>query len=172
MNVLETMKQALEALESCDWNDNDFPDDTQYFDRFAVCEAATNLRAAIAELEKVEPVAWHGITGDYGFAFLSFQEQPGMTPLYAAPVAPVKQEPVAWMDKRDGLLCSVEDLQGISSPNWIPLYTAPVALAGWRFVPEIPTGEMLDALGDRMWKSHTAYSVWEGMLNAAPEYGK
>lgn len=29
-----------------------------------------------------KPVAWKGITGDYGFPFLSFHEQPGMEPLY------------------------------------------------------------------------------------------
>ena len=52
MNLLTAAKAALEALETCDWNDNDFPDDTQYFDRFAVSEAATKLRAAIAEAEK------------------------------------------------------------------------------------------------------------------------
>ncbi len=58
MNLLTAAKAALEALETCDWNDNDFPDDTQYFDRFAVSEAATKLRAAIADAEKQEPVAW------------------------------------------------------------------------------------------------------------------
>ena len=57
-NLLTAAKAALEALETCDWNDNDFPDDTQYFDRFAVSEAATKLRAAIADAEKQEPVAW------------------------------------------------------------------------------------------------------------------
>lgn len=55
MNLLTAAKAALEALETCDWNDNDFPDDTQYFDRFAVSEAATKLRAAIEEAEKQEP---------------------------------------------------------------------------------------------------------------------
>ena len=57
MNLLTAAKAALEALETCDWNDNEFPDDTQYFDRFAVSEAATKLRAAIAEAEKQEDVA-------------------------------------------------------------------------------------------------------------------
>ena len=40
----------------------------------------TTLRQKI---DNLEPVAWKGITGDYGFIFLSFQEQPGMTPLYS-----------------------------------------------------------------------------------------
>ncbi len=47
-------------------------------------ELITALKEALAQPEQ-EPVAWKGITGDYGFPFLSFHEQPGMEPLYLHP---------------------------------------------------------------------------------------
>ena len=48
------LRQWKEALESCGWNDDAFPDDAQYFDRFAVCEAATQLRTALNKAVRKE----------------------------------------------------------------------------------------------------------------------
>ena len=96
MSLLTAAKAALEALETCDWNDNEFPDDTQYFDRFAVSEAATKLRAAIAEAEKQEPVAWID-GGDLRGVFngnsvwVHAEDQGRMIPLYLPP-APTMSE--------------------------------------------------------------------------------
>ena len=53
MTPIEVIKQALAALDSCDWADNDFPDDTQFFDRIAVCEAATTLRTFLKNIKEV-----------------------------------------------------------------------------------------------------------------------
>lgn len=87
MNLLDTLKDALSFAESiCGFRCNA---------EYNPCEAqelANNLKDALAELEKAEPVAWRGVTGDYGFAFLSFQEQPGMIPLYTHPAPAVPEE--------------------------------------------------------------------------------
>ena len=90
-NLLNAAKAALEALETCDWNDNDFPDDTQYFDRFAVSEAATKLRAAIAEAEKQEPVLYMDNRTDVVSPALRHTRKGYDTPLYLHP-APTMSE--------------------------------------------------------------------------------
>ena len=39
---------------------------------------------------------------------------------------------------------------------------------GWVMVPREPTDKMLNALGDRMWRDHDAWTVWRSMIAAAP----
>ena len=56
--MIEVLKQALEALESC--GEGHITDGgNQWHDAKLVDTAITSLRQAIAELESQEPVAWH-----------------------------------------------------------------------------------------------------------------
>jgi hypothetical protein len=57
MVMLEVLKQALEALESCDWHDS-ISGEYQFYDSDLVENSITSLHQAIANLEKHEPVAW------------------------------------------------------------------------------------------------------------------
>ena len=113
MNLLTAAKAALEALETCDWNDNDFPDDTQYFDRFAVSEAATKLRAAIEEAEKQEPVAevvqMYGGSGGMVRMLPNVKTPPVGTQLYAgdAPSTPAGWRPIETAPKDINVLLCV-----------------------------------------------------------------
>ena len=90
----------------------------------------TSLRAAIAELEKVEPVAWMADSD---------------SPFFMHPA----------MHRDDDI-------------GFIPLYRhpAPVAPAGWKLVPEVPTDGMIEA----MWNYETFADLYESILAAAPEY--
>lgn len=83
---IEAMKQALEALE----------DPIAFAKGHA---AITALRAAIAEAEKQEPVAWANINKHGDITHTNNKRMPwSKTPLYTTPPAqPAKQEPVAWL---------------------------------------------------------------------------
>ncbi len=98
-------KAAEMALEAMDIDAEDA--DKISWERLAkIVAAGVALKEAMAQLDRKceagpslqdlwdcwdavhgwqEPVAWKGITGDYGFPFLSFHEQPGMEPLYLHP---------------------------------------------------------------------------------------
>jgi hypothetical protein len=125
VNYLDIMKQALEALESCD----EFRHggmDYKNFDEDAVEDAKNALRLAIkqaeheqreAELsgvtsvlmgrnvkpeqaENQEPVAWQWLTTAHFRKKLPKDAEPGAwTPLYTAPPQrQSEQEPVAWVN--------------------------------------------------------------------------
>ena len=85
MNHIETLKQALEALEMA----RRFV----YSDNRPQCdEAITTLRIAIEQAEKQEPVAWRWVNGK---GWLTYGEMPHdrfeSTPLYTTPpAAPVQ----------------------------------------------------------------------------------
>jgi hypothetical protein len=81
-NYIETMKQALEALE--EYQQKGAP--------FMSCDAAVDaLRLAIEQAERQEPVAWWN--GEYGSPVFGFKRDtpgiglgnPDATPLYTAP---------------------------------------------------------------------------------------
>ena len=100
------LRQAAEiAIKAMDMDAKDA--DKISFERLAkIVAAGVALKEAMSQLDRKceagpslqdlwdcwdavhggqEPVAWKGITGDYGFPFLSFHEQPGMEPLYLHP---------------------------------------------------------------------------------------
>ena len=114
--MIETMKQALEALEPM----RNERDDTN------IHRAITNLRAAIKAMEDVEPSKYSDIVSDGGF---------DLRDRHPAPVAPVKQEPVAWVDERAiawltmhphrKITTTLEFQKSLERP--MPLYTEPVA---------------------------------------------
>lgn len=96
MNTIEVMRQALEALEAY----SPMPVEGSWFKRHH--NAITNLRAAIEQMEKQEPVAWGYISEDpydSGDVILTTLKpnRKRYWPLYAAPhPAPAveKAEPV------------------------------------------------------------------------------
>lgn len=77
MNTIDAMKQALEALDTC------CPSITRLA---AYTEAKDNLRTAIAELEKVEPVAWVKLNDESDFTFQKPVHEEGYQKLYAASI--------------------------------------------------------------------------------------
>ena len=88
---IEAMKQALDALDTCQW-DYDYEEEPyKTFDDDLVNNATEALRQAIEQAEKQEPVAW--LVRDYvdGFRYVSSTENPSGTiavlsePLYTAP---------------------------------------------------------------------------------------
>lgn len=75
MTLLDTMKQALEALTNPAMG---------YEEHFSTI---TNLRAAIEQMEKVEPVAWM-YEAHWGKGFSAQKTNDSDVPVYTAPVAP------------------------------------------------------------------------------------
>ena len=73
-------------------------------------------------------------------------------------------EPVAWMDD-DGCLIN----ETTHPENYIPLYAAPVAPAGWKLVPIEPTKEMLWQICPASADLHEWAVNYEAMLKAAPK---
>lgn len=116
----QAARQALEALIKA----NHFHD---YEDEI------TALREALAEQAEQEPVGWYSHKG-------GFNECGEGQPLYAAPIEPVKQEPVCSVcckphDKDNPVgyfyppaneLDSWEQAAACDDPDAVPLYAAPV----------------------------------------------
>ena len=61
MNTIDTMKQALEALESCIHDPRMRHTDSVHYE---VVDAGRMLSKAITELESAEPVAWMIVTNN------------------------------------------------------------------------------------------------------------
>ena len=134
--MINTLRQALEAL--------DMPIQAHKFGQRQ--DAIKSLKAAIAELEKVEPDVWWNGKANYA---------------------------LAW-EKKD----STRDKW--TADCTIPLYTAPVAPAGWK-IKSVDR----DFVYDMTTKEHTpmvkvffevddydSRDDFASMLAAAPEYGK
>jgi len=124
MNKLEqAAQQALEALEvSTDW------DMSATGKQLQSMKAITALRKALAEQDKQEPVA---VISESAIGLVKLHSNgvnlPFGTPLYAAPVQPVKQEPVAYapiITFRDSQLYQVS--KQLTPEFCNPLYAAPV----------------------------------------------
>ena len=91
----EALKLAEEALESCEeksWSVS--------FNAYLVDKALAAIREALTEPVKQEPVKMMNSVGNTE-AYLPGQQTSGFDiPLYAAPVQPMKQEPVAWENSK------------------------------------------------------------------------
>jgi hypothetical protein len=122
---IEAMKQALDALDTCQW-DYDYEEEPyKTFDDDLVNNATEALRQAIEQAEKQEPVAW--LVRDYvdGFRYVSSTENPSGTiaglsePLYTAPP---KQDPVAWRKKINGVWHYFDESTPFPFDDCEPLY--------------------------------------------------
>ena len=86
LNSIEAMKQALEALNTCDWDYDNDENAYKTFDEGSVNKAAQALRQAIEQAEKQEPIAW-GYKDSHGDIVdcLSNKHKDYQVPLYTSP---------------------------------------------------------------------------------------
>lgn len=147
--TIAAMKQALEALESCDTGDYStghvLPPS---FNERDVDAAITALRAAIEQAEKAEPVAWQ------------CKAKTGISTCYVYDKASAERATDLW---------NVIPLY---------LHPAPVP-AGWQLVPVEPTPEMIRASWDLasvgMFPDGTKHYIsiaYKAMLAASPKPGE
>jgi len=111
MTAFTAMKQALEYFEQ-----GNFPYPTKI---------ATDLRAAIAELEQTQPVAWIYQNANTNHEYLVWKSSPGgrnWRALYTAPPAPAI--PAGWQPietaPKDGTAILVSNGRGV----WVAKYKA------------------------------------------------
>ena len=120
----EALKLALEALESCGWNDG-YNGKTQYFDDLEVGNAITALREVLdhieERLEMVEPAQERRVQQQ----FMDEEVLYLYTPRREALDEPV-QEPTCWMTP-DGEGWRMRTSPPINDVplGWMPLYSSP-----------------------------------------------
>ena len=165
MNILQAMKDALDAFDSsC---------------RTSEIDTRENLRAAIEEMERAEPVGWaiERENGN-GFKYVGLNRDLCLdrkwVPLYAHPAPATNQEPMAHTQKSEfergydtGFLVGAEKGRTLPIPE------------GWQLVPIEPTEEMVNA-GDDVAVFNESYEsdtylenteqVYKAMLAATSEY--
>ena len=89
--MIDAMKQALEALDTCHWDYDSEEESYKTFDEDLVNDASEALRQAIEQAETQEPVAWiqeDRIVPEIGYDCTMTREHPkelGYKPLYTAP---------------------------------------------------------------------------------------
>jgi hypothetical protein len=117
---IEAMKMALDAL-GCAYPNDVFVD------------ARAALRAAIAEAEKAEPVAWMHEQGNACFAGSISGIKGYHLPLYTHPAPIERCEPVAWLNKK------IPHMAVLTKPadggGWFPVFTHPAPVEKCEHIP-------------------------------------
>ena len=164
MNHIKAMKQALEALESSEhlvlkaYQDNKKPKDL-YNQLYVHRDAVTDLRQAIAEAEKQEPVAVYGYCPECGAKGVMRERRPNgndkcsnghvypsSKSIHPQPAQPkAEQEPVAWRyTNAKGVFRYIKhrhDLdmaKDFAALDPLPLYAHPQPSVQWQPIETAP----------------------------------